>query len=201
MEEPINGCWQGSISISMTLYQTSFCFVCTHLASGEKEGDEVRRNSDVIKILKKTRFSHSLKLLGRQSSHDQILEHEWVFLTMNACLQSYILSKITSLNFFFFETAILFGLGILTTGWLLAVVTLVSCWRKMTGKPFSRKIRWDFDKNIIYTAVSVILYTLVSLWPSLVDPVVWNKVGVRILFSFFPFTYSWFCFSMFGSYW
>ncbi|PSR86677.1 Type I inositol polyphosphate 5-phosphatase [Actinidia chinensis var. chinensis] len=67
---------KGSISISMTLYQTSFCFVCTHLASGEKEGDEVRRNSDVMEILKKTRFSHFLKVLGRQSSPDYILEHD-----------------------------------------------------------------------------------------------------------------------------
>ncbi|GFZ20576.1 DNAse I-like superfamily protein [Actinidia rufa] len=69
-------CLAGSISISMTLYQTSFCFVCTHLASGEKEGDEVRRNSDVMEILKKTRFSHFLKVLGRQSSPDYILEHD-----------------------------------------------------------------------------------------------------------------------------
>ncbi|KAG4970465.1 hypothetical protein JHK85_036886 [Glycine max] len=32
---------KGSISISMTLYHTTFCFVCTHLASGEKDGDEI----------------------------------------------------------------------------------------------------------------------------------------------------------------
>ncbi|KAF5750967.1 type I inositol 1 4 5-trisphosphate 5-phosphatase CVP2 isoform X2 [Tripterygium wilfordii] len=50
---------KGSISISMTLYQTTFCFVCTHLTSGEKEGDAVRRNSDVTEILKRTRFSHT----------------------------------------------------------------------------------------------------------------------------------------------
>ncbi|KAI3871125.1 hypothetical protein MKW98_015025 [Papaver atlanticum] len=31
---------KGSVSISLTLNQTTFCFVCTHLASGEKEGDE-----------------------------------------------------------------------------------------------------------------------------------------------------------------
>ncbi|GFZ17983.1 DNAse I-like superfamily protein [Actinidia rufa] len=46
------------------------------LLGSEKEGDEVRRNSDVIEILKKTRFSHSLKLLGRQFSPDHILEHD-----------------------------------------------------------------------------------------------------------------------------
>ncbi|KAJ9540815.1 hypothetical protein OSB04_027321 [Centaurea solstitialis] len=46
---------KGSISISMTVHRTTFCFVCTHLASGEKEGDEFKRNTDVIEILKKTR--------------------------------------------------------------------------------------------------------------------------------------------------
>ncbi|MQL68182.1 hypothetical protein Taro_000466, partial [Colocasia esculenta] len=47
---------QGSISISMTLRHTTFCFVCTHLTSGEKNGDEVRRNADVAEILRRTRF-------------------------------------------------------------------------------------------------------------------------------------------------
>ncbi|RZS19753.1 hypothetical protein BHM03_00052186 [Ensete ventricosum] len=40
----------------MTLHRTTFCFVCTHLASGERDGDEVRRNSDVMEIMKRTRF-------------------------------------------------------------------------------------------------------------------------------------------------
>ncbi|KAE8730673.1 Type I inositol 1,4,5-trisphosphate 5-phosphatase CVP2 [Hibiscus syriacus] len=31
---------KGSISISMSLHRTSFCFVCSHLTSGKKEGDE-----------------------------------------------------------------------------------------------------------------------------------------------------------------
>ena len=61
----------------MTLSGTSFCFVCTHLTSGEKEGDEVRRNSDVMEILKKTRFSHSTAPSSGQSpSPYTILEHE-----------------------------------------------------------------------------------------------------------------------------
>lgn len=48
---------QGCIAISMSLYRTSFCFVCSHLASGEKEGDELRRNADVAEILKSIQFS------------------------------------------------------------------------------------------------------------------------------------------------
>ncbi|KAI3984426.1 hypothetical protein MKX01_011380 [Papaver californicum] len=66
---------KGSISISMTLYRTSFCFVCTHLTSGEKEGDEVRRNSDVMEILKKTRFLSSRKL-QHEIFPDNILSHD-----------------------------------------------------------------------------------------------------------------------------
>ncbi|KAH7512978.1 hypothetical protein FEM48_Zijuj12G0147700 [Ziziphus jujuba var. spinosa] len=67
---------KGSISISMTLHQTTFCFVCTHLTSGEKEGDEVRRNSDVMEILKKTKFSHSCRDAGQPVPPDSILEHD-----------------------------------------------------------------------------------------------------------------------------
>lgn len=67
---------KGSVSISMTLYQTTFCFVCSHLASGEKDGDAFRRNSDVMEILKKTRFSHPCKMLGKPVRPDCILDHD-----------------------------------------------------------------------------------------------------------------------------
>lgn len=63
---------QGSISISMSVHQTSFCFVCSHLTSGQKEGDELRRNSDVLEILRKTRFPR----VGDEKSPQTILEHE-----------------------------------------------------------------------------------------------------------------------------
>ncbi|KAG4393824.1 hypothetical protein GLYMA_03G173000v4 [Glycine max] len=67
---------KGSTSISMTLYNTTFCFVCTHLASGEKFGDELRRNLDVSEILKKTKFCHSFKSLVHPLSPESILEHD-----------------------------------------------------------------------------------------------------------------------------
>ncbi|GLT89627.1 hypothetical protein SLE2022_076040 [Rubroshorea leprosula] len=67
---------KGSISISMTLYQTTFCLVCTHLTSGQKEGDEVRRNSDVAEILKRTRFCHSFKDLRQPLPPAGILGHD-----------------------------------------------------------------------------------------------------------------------------
>lgn len=66
---------QGSISISMSLHQTSFCFICSHLTSGQKEGDELRRNSDVMEILRKTRFPR-VHGVGDEKSPETIMEHE-----------------------------------------------------------------------------------------------------------------------------
>ncbi|OEL38657.1 Type I inositol polyphosphate 5-phosphatase 10 [Dichanthelium oligosanthes] len=68
---------KGCISVSMTLHQTSFCFVCSHLASGQKEGDEFRRNSDVLEILRLTMFSRICQRSGRRIP-EKILEHDKV---------------------------------------------------------------------------------------------------------------------------
>lgn len=68
---------QGCISISMTLHQTSFCFVCCHLASGEKEGDELKRNADVTEILKSTQFPKICKNPNRRPC-ERITDHEYV---------------------------------------------------------------------------------------------------------------------------
>ncbi|KAE8685518.1 Type I inositol 1,4,5-trisphosphate 5-phosphatase CVP2 [Hibiscus syriacus] len=68
---------KGSISISMSLHRTSFCFVCSHLTSGQKEGDELRRNFDVMEILRKTRFSRDHGT-GYDNSPQTILEHDRV---------------------------------------------------------------------------------------------------------------------------
>jgi len=59
----------------MLLYQTSFCFICSHLASGEKEGDELRRNSDVVEILKNTQFPRRCKVPDSRIP-ERILDHE-----------------------------------------------------------------------------------------------------------------------------
>ncbi|KAL5221653.1 hypothetical protein ABZP36_026366 [Zizania latifolia] len=67
----------GCISVSMTLHQTSFCFICSHLASGQKEGDEFRRNSDVLEILRLTLFSRVCRR-GVQKIPEKILEHDKV---------------------------------------------------------------------------------------------------------------------------
>ncbi|KAM7254002.1 hypothetical protein ACFE04_031684 [Oxalis oulophora] len=59
---------KGSVSVSMSLYQSKMCFVCSHLTSGQKDG--ARRNSDVHEIIRRTIFdvdqSHTIK------SHDRI---------------------------------------------------------------------------------------------------------------------------------
>ncbi|XP_020549472.1 type I inositol polyphosphate 5-phosphatase 8-like isoform X2 [Sesamum indicum] len=67
---------KGSISISMKLHKSTFCFVCSHLTSGEKEGNAIRRNSDVMEILKRTRFSHSCRISGKPIPPYTILDHD-----------------------------------------------------------------------------------------------------------------------------
>jgi hypothetical protein len=48
---------QGSVSVSMSLFQSRLCFVCSHLTSGQKDGAEQRRNADVYEIIRRTHFS------------------------------------------------------------------------------------------------------------------------------------------------
>jgi hypothetical protein len=57
----------------------TLCFVCTHLASGDRDGDRARRNGDVAEILKRTRFMRpNLPWFAAcgASSPVTILEHE-----------------------------------------------------------------------------------------------------------------------------
>ncbi|KAF7820329.1 Type IV inositol polyphosphate 5-phosphatase 3 [Senna tora] len=63
---------KGSISVSMSIYQTLFCFVCTHLTAGERELDEIKRNADVHEIHRRTHF-HSLADIGLPRT---IFDHE-----------------------------------------------------------------------------------------------------------------------------
>ncbi|CAA0838133.1 DNAse I-like superfamily protein [Striga hermonthica] len=79
MGRGIMGCLgnKGCISMSMTVHQTSFCFVCSHLASGQKEGDELRRNSDVAEILKGIQFPRLCKNPTRRVP-EKIIHHDRV---------------------------------------------------------------------------------------------------------------------------
>ncbi|EEC80249.1 hypothetical protein OsI_22205 [Oryza sativa Indica Group] len=69
---------KGCIAISMTLHHTSLCFVCSHLASGEKEGDELRRNADVAEILKSAHFPRACRPAPAAARRvpERILDHD-----------------------------------------------------------------------------------------------------------------------------
>ncbi|XP_010534125.1 PREDICTED: type IV inositol polyphosphate 5-phosphatase 3 [Tarenaya hassleriana] len=54
---------KGAVSMSMSIYQTFFCFICTHLTAGERDVDQLKRNADVHEIHKRTIF-HSVSALG-----------------------------------------------------------------------------------------------------------------------------------------
>ncbi|KDP46867.1 hypothetical protein JCGZ_24076 [Jatropha curcas] len=73
----IMGCLgnKGCISVSMSLHRTSLCFVCCHLASGEKEGDELKRNADVTEILKNTQFPKICKN-PNPLAPERIIDHD-----------------------------------------------------------------------------------------------------------------------------
>ncbi|MBA0707196.1 hypothetical protein Golax_019267, partial [Gossypium laxum] len=68
---------KGCIAVSISLHQTSFCFVCSHLASGEKEGDEIKRNADVSEILKGIQFPIICKTPNHLAP-EKIIEHDRV---------------------------------------------------------------------------------------------------------------------------
>ncbi|KAK4352490.1 hypothetical protein RND71_028008 [Anisodus tanguticus] len=61
---------KGSVSVSMSIYQTFFCFVCSHLTSGEKEADAVKRNTDVHEIHRRTHFNAYSMIGLPKSIHD-----------------------------------------------------------------------------------------------------------------------------------
>ncbi|XP_031738442.1 type I inositol polyphosphate 5-phosphatase 2 isoform X3 [Cucumis sativus] len=65
---------KGSVSVSMSLYQSRLCFVCSHLTSGQKDGAELKRNADVNEIIRRTCFSSMFDSGQPQTipSHDQI---------------------------------------------------------------------------------------------------------------------------------
>ncbi|KAM3299502.1 hypothetical protein ACQJBY_040809 [Aegilops geniculata] len=66
---------KGSISVSMSIYQTPFCFVCCHLTSGEKDGNLIKRNADVEEILRRTVFNpvHRVSMPKGIHDHEKII--------------------------------------------------------------------------------------------------------------------------------
>lgn len=66
---------KGAVSVSMSIEGTSFCFIAAHLASGEKKGDEIRRNHQVSEIFRRTSFPQAAKT-DNSSPPLNILAHE-----------------------------------------------------------------------------------------------------------------------------
>ncbi|KAF8116326.1 hypothetical protein N665_0019s0007 [Sinapis alba] len=68
---------KGSVSVSMSIYQTPFCFLCSHLSSGEKDTDHQKRNDDVREIHRRTLFhphSSNTSVLPRSiRDHERII--------------------------------------------------------------------------------------------------------------------------------
>ncbi|KAF5757390.1 putative endonuclease/exonuclease/phosphatase [Helianthus annuus] len=75
----IMGCLgnKGSVSVRFQFHETSFCFVCVHLASGGREGDERVRNSNATEIFSRTSFptvmGPSLDLPKTILDHDRVV--------------------------------------------------------------------------------------------------------------------------------
>ncbi|KAI5655859.1 hypothetical protein M9H77_33046 [Catharanthus roseus] len=67
---------KGSVSVSMSLYQSRLCFVCSHLTSGQKDGAQHRRNADVYEILRRTHFSSPNILVWRFELSPQFMDEE-----------------------------------------------------------------------------------------------------------------------------
>ncbi|XP_054790102.1 type IV inositol polyphosphate 5-phosphatase 9-like [Prosopis cineraria] len=65
---------KGSISIRFCLHETSFCFVCSHLASGGTEVDRRQRNANATDIMSQTSFPAGLQ----QNLPQKILDHDRV---------------------------------------------------------------------------------------------------------------------------
>lgn len=48
---------KGAVAVRMLVYDSQLCLICSHLASGDQEGDELKRNADYADILRRCVFN------------------------------------------------------------------------------------------------------------------------------------------------
>ena len=62
-----NAC-AGAVAARLRVYDSGVCFVCSHLSSGENEGDELKRNYDYSEIVRRGQFPSDSAALDPEAS-------------------------------------------------------------------------------------------------------------------------------------
>lgn len=57
----------GAVAVRLRVYDSGLCFICAHLASGEAEGDELKRNYDYSEIVRRGQFPPDTASLDPES--------------------------------------------------------------------------------------------------------------------------------------
>lgn len=60
-------CVTGAVAVRLRAYDSGLCFICAHLASGEAEGDELKRNYDYSEIVRRGQFPQDTASLDPES--------------------------------------------------------------------------------------------------------------------------------------
>ncbi|DBA87288.1 hypothetical protein WJX77_005794 [Trebouxia sp. C0004] len=59
---------KGAVAARLRVYDSGICFVCSHLSSGENEGDELKRNYDYSEIVRRGQFPPDSAVLDPKTS-------------------------------------------------------------------------------------------------------------------------------------
>ena len=108
------------MSVRFQIHETSLCFVCSHLASGGRQGDEKYRNSNVAEILSRTTFPRGPLLDLPQ----KILDHEYVEAKKDLPTNHYCCSS-SFLLFSFFGFGIIFIIYFSLSSYIVYMYTYI----------------------------------------------------------------------------
>ncbi|KAL0027397.1 hypothetical protein WJX79_008379 [Trebouxia sp. C0005] len=59
---------KGAVAARLRVYDSGICFICSHLSSGENEGDELKRNYDYSEIVRRGQFPPDSAVLDPETS-------------------------------------------------------------------------------------------------------------------------------------